>query len=93
MVILMTGDNTAAGYWSVIEIDVGVFCLYMPAMRSLLGRLFPQIFRSTKGTRISSSGQPLSHHKIRMANSGPNTSFVQLIELDHTGNVKSHGDA
>ncbi|CAI7673273.1 unnamed protein product [Penicillium manginii] len=92
--LFATRDNAAGGYWSVIEIDVGVFCLCMPAMRSLLGRLFPKVFRSTKGTRTSSSGQPLSHKKIRMADSsGPNTSFVQLIEMDHTGNLKSHGDA
>ncbi|KAJ5974291.1 integral membrane protein [Penicillium waksmanii] len=93
MVKLTTGDNAAGGYWSVIEIDVGVFCLCMPAMRSLLGRLFPKVFRSSKGTRTSSSGQPLSHKKIRIADGGPNTSFVQLIEMDHTGNLKSHGDA
>lgn len=63
----------------------------MPAMRSLLGRLFPAVFSSTKGT--SSAGQPISNKKVRTADSGANTSFVQLIEMDNAGSMKSHGDA
>jgi hypothetical protein len=74
----------------VIEIDVGIFCLCMPAMRSLLGRIFPTVFGSTKGA--SSVGHTSSQKKIRMADSGPNTSLVQLIEMNNTEDLKSHPD-
>ncbi|KAJ5753504.1 uncharacterized protein N7511_007657 [Penicillium nucicola] len=74
-------DNAPGGYWSVIEIDVGIICLCMPAMRSLLSRLFPAVFGSTKGT---SRGHTSSQRKIRTADSGPNISFVHLIEMDNT---------
>ncbi|KAL6237275.1 hypothetical protein BDW75DRAFT_204685 [Aspergillus navahoensis] len=83
-----TWDNAPGGYWSVIEVDVGVFCLCMPAMRSFLSRLFPTVFGSANGA--SSVGHPTSQKKVRTADSGPNTSFVQLIEMDHTRSLKSH---
>ncbi|KAL2820970.1 hypothetical protein BDW59DRAFT_150387 [Aspergillus cavernicola] len=87
-----TWDNAAGGYWSVIEVDVGVFCLCMPALRSLLGRLFPSVFGSTNATTADSTGHKNSQRRIRTTDTGPNTSFVQLIEMDHTGGLKSHGD-
>ncbi|KAJ5993578.1 hypothetical protein N7451_009302 [Penicillium sp. IBT 35674x] len=86
-----TGDNAPGGYWSVIEIDVGIFCLCMPAMRSLLGRLFPSMFGSTK--EASTIRHTSSQKIIRTVDSGPNTSFVQLIEMDHAGNLKRHSNA
>lgn len=78
------------GYWSVIEIDVGIFCVCLPALRSLLSRLFPSVFGSTK--EASSMGNPSSQKKIRSSDRGANTSFVQLIELDHNGGLKSDHD-
>ncbi|KAL3474065.1 integral membrane protein [Aspergillus californicus] len=86
-----TWDNAAGGYWSVIEVDVGLFCLCMPAMRSLLGRLFPSVFGSTKGN--TSAGNTGSRPKrSRTTDPGPSSSFVQLVEMDGTGSLKSHGD-
>ncbi|KAJ5943472.1 hypothetical protein N7516_003640 [Penicillium verrucosum] len=85
-----TWDNAPGGYWSVIEIDVGIFCLCMPALRSLLGRLFPSIFGTTKGA--SRVGQSSNQKRVQTAgtSSGPNTSFVQLIEMDDMDKVESH---
>lgn len=80
----------AGGYWSVIEIDVGIFCLCLPALRSLLGRLFPSVFGSTK--EASSMGLRSSQKKIRTDNRDANTSFVQLIEMDHNGGLKGDPD-
>lgn len=83
------GDMAAGGYWSVIEIDVGIFCLCLPSVRSLLSRLFPRVFGSTK--EASSMGHPSSQKKLRSHDR--NTSFVQLIEMDNsTGQLKSHPD-
>ncbi|KAL2808259.1 integral membrane protein [Aspergillus granulosus] len=92
-----TWDQAAGGYWSIIEVDVGLFCICLPALRSLLGHLMPSVFGSTKGA--SSAGQPLSslsnsQHRPRLSKVGrsdANASFMQLIEMDATGNLKSHG--
>ncbi|KAL3467696.1 hypothetical protein BJX64DRAFT_121549 [Aspergillus heterothallicus] len=92
-----TWDQAAGGYWSVIEVDVGLFCICLPAVRSLLGHLMPSVFGSTKGT--SSAGQPLSNlsnsaHRPRISavgRSGANANFTQLIEMDASGSLKSHG--
>jgi hypothetical protein len=62
----------------------------MPALRSLLGRLFPTVFGSTK--EASSMRHTSSQKKIRTVDGGPNTSFVQLIEMDNKENSISHPD-
>lgn len=85
LILFTIGDNAPGGYWSVIEIDVGIFCLCMPAMRSLLGRLFPSMFGSTK--EDSSMRHTSSQKKIRTVD-GPNTSFVQLISCGSTKHKK-----
>ncbi|KAJ5291332.1 hypothetical protein N7478_000583 [Penicillium angulare] len=87
--IFATRDMAAGGYWSVIEIDVGIICLCLPSVRSLLSRLFPRVFGSTK--EASSMGHVNSQKKLRSHDR--NTSFVQLIEMDNsTGQLKSHPD-
>ena len=65
----------------MIEVDVGDFCVCMPAMRSLLGRLLPLMFGSTKGN--SSIGYISSQKKVRIPDSAPNTSSIQLVEIDY----------
>ncbi|KAL3445017.1 hypothetical protein BJX65DRAFT_282564 [Aspergillus insuetus] len=97
-----TWDQAAGGYWSVVEVDVGLFCICLPALRSLLGHLLPSVFGSTKGT--SSAGQPLSNlsasqgrARLSVARGGggeahhDNASFTQLIEMDHSTSLKSSG--
>jgi hypothetical protein len=94
------GDQAAGGYWSVVEVDVGLFCICLPALRSLLGHLLPSVFGSTKGT--SSAGQPLSNLSASQGRARlsvtrgdtahhDNASFTQLIEMDHTTSLKSSG--
>jgi hypothetical protein len=38
----MLGDYVAVGYWSTIEINVGIICSCMPSIRLLLLRAFPK---------------------------------------------------
>ncbi|CRG86148.1 hypothetical protein PISL3812_03151 [Talaromyces islandicus] len=85
-----TWDNAAGGYWSIVEIDVGVFILCMPALRSLLGRLLPGVFGSTKG--VSSAGQNSSQKKFRRVSGNQGNSFVQLIEIDNRKDNTGPGD-
>ncbi|KAL4861977.1 hypothetical protein BDV12DRAFT_56768 [Aspergillus spectabilis] len=87
-----TWDQAAGGYWSIVEVDVGLFCVCLPALRSLLGHLLPGVFSSTKGT--SSAGPALSARQNRPrldAVGRSDASFTELIEMDHTGRFKSTG--
>ncbi|KAJ9134308.1 Cfem domain containing protein [Pleurostoma richardsiae] len=56
-----TQDYTEIGYWSTIEVPVGVTCACLPAIRALFGRLFPNMFGSTgrdKSDYVNNSKQP-----------------------------------
>lgn len=76
------------GYWSTIEIDVGVICACLPGARSLIIHLFPSVFPSTiaatKGshTRSAASGSALEvNFTPRQKRS--NSDFIPLVEVDH----------
>ena len=43
----ITEDYVTIGYWSTIEIHVGVICACMPAIRQLMRSVFPAAFGST----------------------------------------------
>jgi len=43
-----TWDYIAIGYWSTIEINVGIICACMPSIRLLLLRFFPRFMGTTK---------------------------------------------
>ncbi|KAL1883188.1 hypothetical protein Daus18300_000246 [Diaporthe australafricana] len=42
-----TYDNVPTAYWSVLELFVSIICCCLPAVRSLLKRVFPSCFGST----------------------------------------------
>lgn len=42
-----TFDNPPAATWSSIEINVGLICASLPALRQLLSQLFPSVFSSS----------------------------------------------
>lgn len=41
-------DNLMSGVYSILEINVGIICLSMPAFRRVLARLVPKCFGSTQ---------------------------------------------
>ncbi|KAH9886786.1 hypothetical protein F4778DRAFT_773890 [Xylariomycetidae sp. FL2044] len=45
----LTQDYVEVGYWSTIEVPVGVICACMPAIRSLFSLAFPKMFGTTRG--------------------------------------------
>ncbi|KAK9778379.1 hypothetical protein SCAR479_04781 [Seiridium cardinale] len=45
----VTQDYVEVGYWSTIEVPVGIICACMPAIRSLFSKVFPQMFGTTRG--------------------------------------------
>ncbi|KAH8675578.1 hypothetical protein BX600DRAFT_177444 [Xylariales sp. PMI_506] len=40
----VTQEYVEVGYWSTIEVPVGIICACLPAIRSLLAQLFPSMF-------------------------------------------------
>lgn len=59
-----TDDNVPAAYWSCLEAFVSIICCCLPAIRSLLRRIFPTCFGSTdqhtdeRTYRVSKSPMP-----------------------------------
>ncbi|KAF4442057.1 CFEM domain-containing [Fusarium acutatum] len=61
-------DYVEIGYWSTIEVPVGIICACMPAIRALFGIVFPKVFASTNRSKnsyanISESKQPTGDRK------------------------------
>lgn len=53
----MTEDYVEVGYWSTIEVPVGIICACMPSVRSLFSLVLPKVFStSRKGTDYGFGG-------------------------------------
>lgn len=69
LMLLLTiaiGDAYSTCYWSIIELNVAIYCVCMPNLRLLLLRLFPGIVGSS-GTHSTSVGNRPSASRIRMS--------------------------
>ncbi|KAH8199303.1 hypothetical protein TruAng_006539 [Truncatella angustata] len=55
----VTQDYVEVGYWSTIEVPVGIICACMPAIRSLFSQVFPSMFGTTRGD--TKSGYTFGH--------------------------------
>ncbi|KYK61997.1 hypothetical protein DCS_03142 [Drechmeria coniospora] len=81
-----TWDLWTPAVWSVIEVNVGMICTCLPALRLMLVRLFPKIFdgsRSTSYAHGTSSSQDRS--AARWSKSRPEEAAMSGME--------SHGEA
>lgn len=45
---MKTEDYVEVGYWSTMEVPVGIICACMPAVRSLFSLIFPKVFSTSK---------------------------------------------
>ncbi|KAI1877994.1 uncharacterized protein JN550_000176 [Neoarthrinium moseri] len=78
----VTQDYVEVGYWSTIEISIGIVCACMPAIRALLSKVFPLVFgsqnRTTRGPQTypyTSAKSGISHRLFNSKSSaaiGPN---------------------
>ncbi|KAG5977817.1 hypothetical protein E4U55_006536 [Claviceps digitariae] len=59
-----TWDNWIIGWWSTIEVNVGMICTCLPTLRLMLVRVAPRIF-STNGSKNESHCTPNSHGSSR----------------------------
>ncbi|TDZ30088.1 hypothetical protein CTRI78_v011889 [Colletotrichum trifolii] len=64
----VTQDYVEVGYWSTIEVPVGILCACMPAIRSLFSLVFPKVFGTTQGksnyANLSDQKQMSSSQKL-----------------------------
>lgn len=93
---LSSEDYVEVGYWSTVEVPVGVMCACMPATRSLFGFALPKVFGSTKDLtfHLNSYG-PSSISRLA---TGPNKIRVDqewtVLREYHTkdGRIRSDSD-
>lgn len=91
------------GYWSTIEVDVGVICACLPAIRALLRRVSPTLFGDTEkvksygmnshsrgnGSRVE--GPIFVHHDIQVK--GADRQFYPLTDFDNSSKTRLHEQA
>lgn len=88
------GDYVEIGYWSTIECHVGVVCACLPAIRSLLRRVFPTAFGdSTQGnsrgsmSRSAGTGSRLDGKITPKVKGGDESHFVPLVDMENSSRV------
>ncbi|PQE29167.1 CFEM domain-containing protein [Rutstroemia sp. NJR-2017a BBW] len=70
ILMLVPGDYVSVGYWSTIEICVGIICSCMPALRLLLVYVFPSIRPSQSDSKSASKSG--SNSRTRRLGYDPN---------------------
>jgi hypothetical protein len=87
-VLTTPGDYVQIGYWSTIEIHVGVICACLPAIRALFRRIWPRMFGDTdkgvsKGSRSRSVGTGSRNTGIALASPRKHGDdhFVPLVDM------------
>ncbi|KAK2804840.1 hypothetical protein FQN51_001482 [Onygenales sp. PD_10] len=78
----LTWDYVELGYWSTIEIHVGIICACMPAMRSLFRRIFPKVFSYTEHSKSGTFGTFNSHEDSMMRSADRLSQAKKLQESD-----------
>ncbi|KAM0228301.1 hypothetical protein ACHAPO_010845 [Fusarium lateritium] len=63
----VTQDYVEIGYWSTIEVPVGIICACMPAIRSLFGTIFPRVFGTTNKSKDAYAN--ISHNSGHLSRS------------------------
>ncbi|CAO2656616.1 Nn.00g054190.m01.CDS01 [Neocucurbitaria sp. VM-36] len=97
-----TMEQTDVISWSNIEVNVGIICACMPALRVMLVRCFPKVFGTTKGTSqayqvygsrsqgVKKGGSALASGMGRSATASardPNTiTYTKTFEVQHADN-------
>ncbi|EED17823.1 integral membrane protein, putative [Talaromyces stipitatus ATCC 10500] len=62
----LTWDYVELGYWSTIEVDVGIICACLPAIRKLLWKIFP----NTLGSAVRRGAKTPNYYEQRSGHSG-----------------------
>ena len=82
----ITYDNVGAATWSAIELNVGIMCSCVPAMRPVINLIFPRLLSSTRRDHTS---DPYP----RGASYYRNDSIVELSQVGKVHSDVSRDDA
>jgi hypothetical protein len=83
-------DNLMSGVYSILEINVGIICVSMPAMRRFLAMLVPKCFGSTQNDskpKYSEEGMPNSRLKTASTRRKKSTMHASLFNTTITKTV------
>ena len=76
------GDNVPLGYWSTIEVHVGILCACLPAIRTVLRKVWPSVFGGDQTYATGGSRSSQGTVQQVLSKSGRETpNFVRLVEL------------
>jgi len=75
----LTYDNVGAATWSSVELNVGIMCACIPAMRPVINLIFPRLLSSTRRDHTS---DPYPRGATYMRNDS-------VIELSQVAKVES----
>ncbi|KAF2731278.1 hypothetical protein EJ04DRAFT_545296 [Polyplosphaeria fusca] len=98
-----TWDQWEVSNWSTIEINVGIICACMPAIRVVLVRLFPKVLGTTQNTnqyyaKYGSNSRAMGHGAVASANNNAShnsvpprnknaITFTKTFEVQHADKV------
>jgi hypothetical protein len=95
VLISFTEDYVEVGFWSTIEVPVGVICACMPAVRSLFSLAFPRIFGATRrGDSTDVFGQSLTRLSSMPKHAEPSNVHVKhewTVIREHERNASELG--
>ncbi|KAI9164064.1 Satratoxin biosynthesis SC1 cluster protein [Paramyrothecium foliicola] len=80
-----TWDQYDVVNWSTIEINVGIICACMPALRFIMGQFFPRILGSTRHTYGNSAGQSGRSTRGNRGATGTQKSAHESVVKTHDG--------
>lgn len=87
----VTQDYVETGYWSTIEVPVGIICACMPAVRSLFSLVFPKVFSTSRrgyGSSFGSRGPSVMLSSNPKSGSKLGSLGSKLDKLDPTKSIK-----
>ncbi|OMP82494.1 hypothetical protein BK809_0006804 [Diplodia seriata] len=100
----LTWDYTAVGYWSTIEIHVGIICACMPAIRALLMQWMPKVMGQTTKDKSYAATSSVTNSKFGGNNAIPKGSqlssrpkgdddgdFIPLVDVESQAGTSIHG--
>ena len=81
-----TEDYVTIGYWSTIEVHVGIICACMPAIRQLLQYSFPSTPRSTLASKVHTPATMSNNPHYSSSMSAP-IKFLGMSKHDDSSSV------
>jgi hypothetical protein len=83
----LTYDNVAPATWSAIELNVGIICACVPALRPVLSLAFPGLL-SSRGANTTSNPYTRTHHSHAYYHRNESA-----VELSHAPSARRDSEA